>query len=102
MKKFVIGQVDISNLAHIIDEAIEQNANLISMTIENSSESVSTILNAYIDRLLALMLRDYDKERLLEVISSGVIFTLRSVLEDKLNSNQMIMKAISDQQSLAV
>lgn len=104
MEKFVIGQVDISNLTHILDSAVEQNAELVAMTIEKQveGESVSTILNAYIDRLLALMLRDYDKDRLLEVISSGVLFTLRSVLEDKLYDNQLIKDSIENKNEIAV
>ncbi|WP_026561106.1 hypothetical protein [Bacillus sp. J37] len=104
MEKFTVKEVAITDYIHILDDAVEQNAELVAMTIEKQveRESVATILNAYIDRLLALLLRDYDKDRLLEVISSGVLFTLRSVLEDKLYDNQLIKDSIENKNEIAV
>lgn len=71
--KFTIGQSNdneiINSLTNIINVTVEQNAELVAFTIQKEgTESAQYILNSYIDHLLSLMLRDFDKDRLLVLV----------------------------------
>lgn len=106
--KFTIGQSDnnemVKDLTNIINNTVAKNAELISFTVDKqiNGESVQYILDAYIDHLLSLMLRDFDKDRLLQLVSSGALFNLRRLLEEKLMSNTMIQEAIENKADLLV
>jgi hypothetical protein len=75
-----------------ITNAIEINKKQIAFTIEHrgKNETPEQIISYYVDYLISHAFSNYDKEQLLELISSGVVFTARDLFIDQLINEKTI------------
>jgi hypothetical protein len=87
-----------SNLIHFIDQAIQRNKDQIAYTIDNRgiNESPKTIIHTYVDYILSHGFKQYDKDELISLISSGVIFSCRKQFIDGLMDEAVIQQTIQD------
>jgi hypothetical protein len=86
------------SLTQFIDKAIQINKFQVAYTIDNRgiNETVKTIIHTYVDYILSQGFKQYDKEQLINLISSGVIFEARKQFIDKLMDEAVIQQSIQD------
>jgi hypothetical protein len=87
-----------SDITQFIDQAVQINREQIAFTIDNRgiNESPKTIIQTYVDYILSHGFKQYDKEQLISLIQSGVIFSCRKMFIDNLMDQECIQQAIHD------
>jgi hypothetical protein len=70
----------------------EDHINLIAFTVKQDikKSNTETVLNTFADYLTSKIFEGFAKEQLLSYISSGFLFEVRSLVEDKLYNHELI------------
>lgn len=86
-----------SNILEYIQISVIKNRHQIAHTIRTRDESPQHIIHIYTDVILRHTLEEqYSKEQLLDIISSGVLFRIRSEFVERLVDQEVIRNAIED------
>jgi hypothetical protein len=95
----------ISNkIVHKALELADNHVDLVVFTIEEAvkKNSPERVVEVYTDYLVAKVFEDFNQEQLLENISSGLLYSVRTMIMKHLFNNEIVKESISYTKEIAV